>query len=193
MKVLHIDTSARSKGSVTRDLSQMVVSRLEENDISQTKKRDLGTGATIPFINEDWLQQKVDALSWSEELIGEVEWADALVIGLPIYNFSVPAVFKAWFDQIAIAQRTFHYVEGWPVGLLKNRPCWIVIASDGVEVSSDYDHAMPWIRTSLNMIGLKDLHFIIADQLLIDETRINQAIATIANSNFCSTEAQNHI
>jgi FMN-dependent NADH-azoreductase len=86
--------------------------------------------------------------------------ADVLVIGAPIYNFSVPATFKAWVDMIARARLTFEYTENGPRGLLENKKAYVVVPSGGVPVGSPVDFATPYIRHALSFIGIIDVEFI---------------------------------
>ncbi len=84
--------------------------------------------------------------------------ADTLVIGLPIYNFGVPAALKAWVDQVARAGVTFRYTETGPKGLLTGKRAIIAVASGGTEAGSDVDFATGYIRHVLGFIGITDVH-----------------------------------
>lgn len=179
MKILEIQASARSEGSITRALTQKMIAQLTTAHKTEVLTRNLAEG--IPFVTNKWINNDDLARKTSNTLIDELEWADSLVIGLPIYNFGVPASFKAWFDQIAMAGRTFQYKDGWPVGKLKDRPTWVIIASDGVPVGSEYDFATPWLQTAFKMLGINDIRFINADGHLLDDQCIKQAEAFISN------------
>jgi FMN-dependent NADH-azoreductase len=72
--------------------------------------------------------------------------ADVLVLGAPIYNFSIPAAMKAYIDQICRAGLTFKFSETGPEGLVKGKKAYIVVASGGTEVGSPYDMATPYLR-----------------------------------------------
>ena len=97
--------------------------------------------------------------------MSELRDADVVVMGVPVYNFSIPAVLKAWIDMISRARLTFRYTENGPVGLLQGKKAYIVVASGGVAVGSDYDFATPYLRHALAFIGITDIEFVAAEQL----------------------------
>ncbi|MEM1006532.1 MAG: NAD(P)H-dependent oxidoreductase, partial [Pseudomonadota bacterium] len=162
--ILHIDASARRTGSATRDLSDRIVQHL---DAGRIIRRDLAT--PLPLLTEDWIAANFtpadardavqrDQLALSDELVSEIQQADTLVIGLPIYNFSVPAAFKAWIDLIARAGLTFSYTENGPKGLLEGKRAVLAIASGGTAVGSEIDFATGYAKHVLGFIGIHDVH-----------------------------------
>jgi FMN-dependent NADH-azoreductase len=104
------------------------------------------------------------ALAQSDELISELLTADEIVIGTPMYNFAVPAVLKAWIDQVVRAGKTFHYTASGRQGLAQGRRVLVTIASAGTydEASGGaaYDFATPYLRHILGFIGITDVTFI---------------------------------
>jgi FMN-dependent NADH-azoreductase len=137
--------------------------------------RDLSDG--LPFVSEEWVganftpaEDRTDAqrgvLATSDALIEELQAADEVVIGLPIYNFGMPAVLKAWIDQIARARVTFRYTENGPVGLLEGKPATIILASGGTEAGSAIDFALPHLKHILGFIGIHDVTVFSADQAM---------------------------
>jgi len=185
-KILRIDTSMRHTGSVTRALTDKLVARLRAaSPGSEVTVRDLAAG--VPLVNEAWIganftdpAERDDAqraaLAHSDELVAELKAADTLVIGLPIYNFGVPAAFKAWIDMIARARETFRYTETGPEGLMTGKRALVVVASGGVPVGSAADFATPYVRHVLGFIGITEVEFISADSLM------SGADAAIANA-----------
>lgn len=174
--ILHLDSSARKAGSISRSLTEKLVSALAGGG-AEIIRRDVGT-ETLPIVTEDWVnanftpdedrsdeQQKT--LQLSDELIGELEAADTLVLGVPIYNFGVPAAYKAWVDLVSRARKTFKYTENGPEGLLKAKKAYVVIASGGTASDSDLDFATPYVRHALAFIGITDVTVIAADQLMM--------------------------
>jgi FMN-dependent NADH-azoreductase len=172
--ILRIDASARKTGSVSRDLTDKVVARLTSAEVIT---RDLSEN--IPHINSGWIDAnftppsdrtaaQVAALEVSDMLIKEVVAADTIVIGLPIYNFGVPAALKAWIDQIARAGVTFRYTSDGPQGLLKGKRAIVVVASGGTQVGSDVDFATGFLRHVLGFIGITEVDLIHADRMMID-------------------------
>jgi len=82
------------------------------------------------------------------------------VIGLPIYNFSFPAAFKAWIDQVARAKVTFRYGDNGPEGLLENKKAYVIISSGGTQLGSEVDFVTDYIHHVLAFIGIKDVTII---------------------------------
>lgn len=170
LKILEISAGARSEGSISRLLTADLIQALESrHGHTETKQRDLADG--LPFIDEAWIAanftpdedrngQHRQALAHSDTLVAELETADILVIGAPIYNFSIPATLKAWIDMIARARKTFHYTDNGPEGLLKNKRAYVVVPSGGVPVGSPVDFATPYLRHALSFVGITDVEFI---------------------------------
>ncbi len=100
--------------------------------------------------------------------MAEVQAADTIVIGLPIYNFGVPAALKAWIDLIARAGVTFQYSAEGPKGLLTGKHAIVAVASGGTEIGSDIDFASGYIRHVLGFVGITDVTFIRADRTALD-------------------------
>ena len=188
-KILRIDASMRHTGSVTRALTDKLVARLRAaNPASEVVHRDLADG--VPMVDEAWIganftdpAERDDAqraaLAHSDELVAELKAADTLVIGLPIYNFGVPAAFKAWIDMIARARETFRYTETGPEGLMTGKRALIVVASGGVPVGSAMDFATPYVRHALAFIGITDVEFIPAAEFS-EEADAEARIARLA-------------
>jgi FMN-dependent NADH-azoreductase len=183
--VLHIDASARLAGSTSRDLSARIAEKMGGNII----RRDLKNG--IPQIDETWVsanftpvEDRTDdqtaALALSDTLIQEIKAAEVLVIGAPIYNFAVPASLKAWVDQIARAGVTFKYTENGPQGLLEGKRAIIVLTSGGTAIGSEIDFASGYMRHIMGFIGITDVEFVTADQMIMDgEGALSKASAQI--------------
>ena len=181
--VLNIQASARHDGSVTRQLSDKILTKIAAD---QTITRDLATG--LPLLDAAWLAANFtladdrtdvqrETLALSDSLITEIKQADTIVIGSPVYNFSVPAVLKAWIDQIARVGVTFKYTPDGPVGLLSGKRAIIVIASGGTPVGSDIDYASGYLKHIMGFIAITDVTIIAADALG------NDADAKIAAAN----------
>ena len=173
--ILRIDSSARRTGSISRDLVDRIVERAGDATVIA---RDLAL-APVPQIDEDWIganftpaDQRTDAqraaLALSDALVAELQAADTVVIGLPIYNFGVPAAFKAWVDQVARAGVTFRYTEAGPRGLLEGKRAILAVASGGTEAGSAIDFATGYVRHVLSFIGITDVTVVAADRIMID-------------------------
>jgi len=172
LKILQVNASARRSGSTSRRLSGELIGSLSDARATLVTVRDLADG--VPFVDEDWVganftpaenrtARQTATLSYSESLIEELEEADVIVIGVPVYNFSIPAALKAWIDLVTRARRTFQYTDKGPVGLLKNKRAVLVVASGGVTVGSDADFATKYLKFVLGFIGITDIEIIAAE------------------------------
>lgn len=110
-------------------------------------------------------QEQQAVIDYSDKIIAEIESADAIVIGVPLYNFGVPSTLKAYFDHVARAGVTFKYTETGPVGLLKNKPVYIIATRGGVHKGQPSDTQSQFLTNFLAFVGLKDVHFIYAEGL----------------------------
>lgn len=187
--VLHIDASARHTGSTSRALTKRIAEKLGETVVT----RDL-TNA-LPQIDENWINanftpadDRTDAqkqvLALSDDLIAEIKAADVVVIGVPIYNFGVPASLKAWVDLVARAGVTFRYTENGPQGLLTGKRAVLAVTSGGTEMGSDIDFATGYMKHFLGFIGIHDVEVVAADRQMVDgeaaTARADNAIDALA-------------
>ena len=112
----------------------------------------------------------------SDELIAELDSADTIVLGLPMYNFGIPSTLKAWIDHIARAGKTFKYTETGPVGLLTDRPVHIFAARGGFYEGTPKDTQSAYITHFLNFIGIRDIGFVYAEGLNMGEDKRREAL-----------------
>ena len=179
MKVLQLDSSILGEASVSRQLTRSVVERLRESrrDV-QVVHRELGRepvahltpdvlatrGTAAELLNE--LQNREARLD--EELIAELKSADVLVIGAPLYNFTIPTGLKAWIDRIAVVGKTFKYSEKGPEGLVTGKKAVIVATSGGSYAGSPVDMMhVGYLKQLLNFIGIIDIEVVRAPGLAI--------------------------
>ncbi len=185
--VLRIDASARKNGSSSRALTDAMIEKLAPENIIT---RDVANG--IPFVTEDWVNANfTDETARSDEqkatlagfdaLVDEVLAADTLVIGVPIYNFGVPAALKAWIDMIARARKTFQYTPNGPEGLLTGKKAYIMMASGGTEVGSEIDFASGYLRHVLGFVGITDVTIVAADrQMMKGKEAVEKALEKLS-------------
>jgi len=177
LKVLRVDSSARREGSVSRRVADALIEQLEmrEGPVNVTV-RDLALTAPA-FVDAAWVdanftpdEQRSAAqravLAESDTLVAELKAADILVIGVPIYNFGIPATLKSWVDMIARARLTFRYTENGPVGLLRGKRAFLVVASGGTAVGSEIDFATGYLRHMLGFLGIDDVEIVAADRVV---------------------------
>ena len=176
MKLLQIDSSARA-GSVTRRLTTKFAEEWRTNHpTGEVIHRDLAT-TMLPLITDDWNATQIEPskltpahrnyLSTSDVLIDEVQAADTLVIGAPMYNFAIPSLLKAWIDQIVRIGKTVAYGPHGPHGLLGNKKVFVVTARGGAYEKgtprANFDFQEPYLRVIFGFIGLTDVTFIHAE------------------------------
>jgi len=182
MSVLKIDSSARVERSNSRVITQYLVDRIGESVVD----RDLAQ-QPLPFISaEDLIDLHASSndsratlqnhLAISNSLIDELMVADDLVFGVPMYNFSVPAVLKQWIDYICRAGITFKYGENGPLGLTGINRAFIVSSSGGVPIGSDMDYASRYLEHICRFIGVdKVIHIDASGSKGLPETIIAHA------------------
>jgi FMN-dependent NADH-azoreductase len=167
--VLSINSSARHTGSSSRKLTAQIVQTLKPKN---TTERDLSQ--SIAHIDEAWVganftpadartDAQKDVLAFSDTLVDELIAAEVIVIGLPVYNFGVPAAMKAWIDQVARVGRTFKYTETGPVGQLTGKKAIVAFASGGTKLGADVDFASTYLRHVLGFIGITDVTFVTSE------------------------------
>jgi FMN-dependent NADH-azoreductase len=170
--ILHIDCSPRPE-SHSRHLSGAIVKKILEvaagasisrRDFAAVPLPHAAPGYATTLSSPATLAARLrGSLDLSEMLIQEVEAADVIVIGTPMHNLTVPSVLKAWIDQILRAGRTFKSTPAGKVGMLRDRPVFIGIASGGVftgDRANQPDFLTPYLAAVLGSIGLKTLQFL---------------------------------
>ena len=189
MQILRIDSSAQTEISQSRRLSDRIVDGLRAlGKSSDVTVRDLD--ARLPQLDRAWIEANTTpiddrtddqrkTLALSDTLIAEIEAADTLIIGVALYNFSIPASLKLWIDLVCRARKTFTYSEDGPKGLMAGKKAIVCFVSGGTAFGSDIDFASGYIRHILGFIGITDVTFIAADKRFKDDqalTRADQAV-----------------
>ena len=170
MKILQINSSVRGAASESTRVAANIVARLTAaNPAAQVSVRDLGAnphpvldGAALGALFTPADQRSADQaarVALDDALIAQVQAADVVVIGAPMYNFGIPVQLKSWFDAIARAGVTFRYTENGPEGLLKGKKVFIATARGGV-YPLDADPQVPFVRMLLNFLGMSDQTFV---------------------------------
>jgi FMN-dependent NADH-azoreductase len=169
MTVLHLNSSARLTDSNTRIIGQYLVESLGGSVIG----RDLAQQPLPPINAQDLMgvhgasdnngSQRTSLqaqLSLSGQLIDELNNAETLVIGAPLYNFGIPATLKQWIDAICRAGVSFKYTEQGPVGLLGVKRAFIISASGGTPIGSKMDFASGYLEHICKFIGINEVFHI---------------------------------
>ncbi|WP_175650131.1 FMN-dependent NADH-azoreductase [Pseudomonas sp. Marseille-P9899] len=202
MKLLHIDSSILGDNSASRQLSQQVVQAWQAAEPSiQVVYRDLAADAISHFSSATLLaagtpEEARDAAlaheaKLSADTLQEFLDADAVVIGAPMYNFSIASQLKAWIDRIAVAGKTFRYTETGPEGLCGNKKVIVVSTAGGLHVGqpTGVGHE-EFLKVFLGFIGITDIEFVRAHGLAYGDEPRNNALqaaqAQIANDLFAA-------
>lgn len=168
MHILHIDSSANGAASFSRRGSAALVQTLRaQNGDATVTYRDVAASppphiegafrASWAVAADQRTPEHVAAITHSEGLIAELKAADVLVIGAPMYNFSVPSTLKTWIDHIAVAGQTFRYAEGRPQGLLTGKRALLALARGGVYSegpAAAFDHQESYLKAILGFLGI---------------------------------------
>jgi len=189
MNILQINSSARRAGSHSSRLAERIVARLREADPEATLTvRDL-TATPHPILDEAALgalftpaaQRTVEQaarVAQDDALIAEIQAADVVVLGVPMYNFGVPVQLKNWIDAISRAGVTFRYSANGPEGLLAGKKVYVALARGGKYRNTPADSQVPYLETVLAFLGMTDVHFVYAEGLAMGPDAERDALAT---------------
>jgi FMN-dependent NADH-azoreductase len=191
--ILHIDSSLFSIAGVSSTLAGEYIAGLRRLDPAlRVRHRDLGrdpiphldgarlTAIATPAAGRTPAQQAI--AGEADALIGELQEADLLVLGVPMYNFGIPSPLKAWFDHVARAGVTFRYTQAGPEGLLKGKRAVIFTSRGGLHRGQSSDTQSAYLVIMLGFLGIEDLEFVYAEGLNLGEAPRLEGLAT-ARSN----------
>ena len=177
MNILVINSSAAGRDSVSRVLVADAVSKLlEVEPNAKVTHRDLGESPPPHLIVETIngvrgtaaTENEFAARRLSDEFIGELKAADTVVIGAPMYNFSVPTTLRAWFDHVLRPGATFSYADGAPRGLLGGKRVIVIESRGGLYTDGPakaFDFQEPYLRQLLGFMGITDVTFVHAEKI----------------------------
>lgn len=149
--------------TLSKDSEVNIVERdLTKNELSHLSQLEMAAWMTPP---NERTEEQVTQANISDTLIEELKTSDTIVVGMPMYNFGIPSVFKAWVDRVARAGITFSYSENGPVGLLKDKKVIIVAARGGMYAGTEKDSQSQFLKDFFAFIGLDDVSFIYAEGL----------------------------
>lgn len=179
MKLLHIDSSVLGENSASRRLTAAIVARLHaEHPGLDVTRRDLATH-TLPHFTPA-LPERHPCVSRNQEILDEFLAADIVVIGAPMYNFSIPSQLKAWLDRVLISGKTFRYTERGPEGLAGGKRIIIAstrggVYSEGPAQAADFQEA--YLRHVFGFIGIGDVEIVRAEGLNLGAEKRGTAMA----------------
>ncbi|SMF49283.1 FMN-dependent NADH-azoreductase [Pseudogulbenkiania subflava] len=184
-KLLQLKTSLFANQGQSSQLSDAFVEAWQASHPgSQVTLRDLAVDP-VPHLDaasfqsfltkaEERTAEQQAKVEYSDTLIAELQEADVLVIGLPLYNLGVPSTLKAWIDQVARAGITFRYTANGPQGLLSGKKAYVFATRGGRYAGTAFDTQTDFVRNFLGFIGITDVEFVYAEGLNMgDESRTN--------------------
>ena len=171
MKILNLISSPRGDASFSIKLGDAIIEKLQAANPGSTVKVHNLVKTPFPHLEEVHLNsfftpkenhtpEMTEAIKHSDQAIAEITDADVIVIGVPMYNFSIHSTLKAWIDHLARAGKTFQYTANGPEGLVKNKKVYLAIATGGVYSDGPmkaYDFTEPYLRTILGFLGMTDV------------------------------------
>jgi len=187
MNILQINSSARQGANSTRVADAIVARLTASQPLANVVLRNLAT-EPHPVLDEAALgalftpadqrtPEQAARVALDDALIAEVQAADVIVLGVPMYNLGVPVQLKTWIDAIARAGVTFRYTENGPEGLLKGKKVYVALARGGRYRDTPFDTQVPYLRTVLGFLGIADVSFIYAEGLNMGPDAAEQGFA----------------
>lgn len=188
MNILQINASARSEGSQSTRLASRIVARLQQDQPqAHLTVRDLAANPH-PVLDEPALQalftpaeqrtpEQAARVALDDALIAEVQAADVIVLGVPMYNFTITSQLKNWVDAIARAKVTFRYTENGPEGLLTGKTVFVALTRGGVYRDTAADTQVPYLKMVLGFLGMTDVRFVYAEGLGMGDEAVAKAFA----------------
>ncbi|HYP86101.1 FMN-dependent NADH-azoreductase [Variovorax sp.] len=207
MKLLHVDSSILGSQSTSRQLTAAAVAEWSaKHPGTQVEYLDLAAQAPAHFAADAMgfrlpagaqpteAQQRENAVS--EKLVSQFLAADVIVVGAPLYNFSIPSQLKAWIDRLAQPGRTFKYTEKGPQGLATGKTVIVVSTRGGIYSTTDAgqaaEHQESYLKVVFGFFGITDVRFVRAEGLAMGEQQKAKALeAATQDINLASAEAAN--
>ena len=177
MTILHIDSSINLESSATRAISQSIVDQLKTaRPGERVSYRDL-VADPLPHLT-------LDAFA-DTAVLDEFLGADTIVIGAPMYNFTLPTQLKAWIDRLAVAGKTFRYTANGPEGLIKGKRLIVALARGSIysegSPAAAFEHLETYLRCVFRFVGIEP-EFIIAEGLNISAQRESSLTRALAET-----------
>jgi len=189
MNILVVNSSAQGEASVSSALARTFVEQIQQVDAgARVTVRDVGS-TPVPHLVADTVagirgapesEAELHTLALSDELIAELQEADLVVIGAPMYNFGIPSTLKAWFDHVLRPRVTFRYSEAGFEGLLKDKKAVVIETRAGVYSEGPgtaQDHQEAYLSTLLGFMGITDVTFVRVEGTAFGPEAAEQAIA----------------
>ncbi|SHG87705.1 FMN-dependent NADH-azoreductase [Pollutimonas bauzanensis] len=213
MKLLHVDSSINGANSISRKLTKDIVAQwMADHPGTEVQYLDLAADTPSHFSSDAMgfrLPPSTEALTdaqrrenaLSEALVSQFLAADVIVVGAPLYNFSIPSQLKSWIDRLAQAGRTFSYTENGPVGLAKGKTVIAALSRGGIYSTSEAGRAMEhqetYLKTIFGFFGITDVRVVRAEGTAMGAESLANALQTadecikvLATSSFVPESAE---
>ena len=188
-RILQINSSARREGSQSTRLADRIVARLRADhpgatlvvrDLARTPHPVLDEAALAALFTPEAERSAEQAarVALDDALIAEIMAADAVVLGVPMYNFGVPAQLKNWIDAISRVKVTFRYTDKGPEGLLKGKKVFVALTRGGSYRGTPADTQVPYLKTVHGFLGMTDVQFVYAEGLAMGPEAEQAAIVS---------------
>jgi len=178
MNLLHLDSSALGANSASRELTSAIVASWQAvHPRGTVAYRDL-VADPLPHLDGAALAKAdPDAAAEAERVLQQFLAADVIVVGAPMYNFSVPSQLKAWIDRVAVAGRTFRYTAEGPQGLAGGKRVIVASTRGGMHSGAVSDFVEPYLRQVFGFLGITDIEFVTAEGLAYSPEHRAKAMA----------------
>ena len=172
--ILHIDSSLFGSNGTSSQLTRSLVNQLEQQIGAVSVTHRNVSEDELPHFSAATMQAIGQGnAELADALIHEVQQADIVVLGVPMYNFGVPSQLKSWFDYISRAGITFRYTSDGPEGLLQNKKVFVVTSRGGLHKDQATDIEVPFLKTILGFLGMTNVDFIYAEGLGMSDYKDN--------------------
>ncbi len=189
MRILQVNSSARREGSQSTLLASAIVAQLRASepgaavtvrDLAHTPHPELDEAALQALFTpaDKHTQEQAARIAQDDTLIAEIQAADIVVLGVPMYNFGVSAQLKNWIDAVTRAKVTFRYTASGPEGLLKGKKVYVALTRGGKYRNTPADTQVPYLRMVLGFLGMTDVQFVYAEGLAMGAEAANEAMAS---------------
>lgn len=189
MNILQVNSSARREGSQSSQLANAIVEGLRAispgaqvtmRDLAHTPHPELDDAALQALFSpaDQHTPEQAARVAQDDALIAEIRAADVVVLGVPMYNFGVPAQLKNWIDAVTRVKVTFQYTASGPEGLLKSKKVYVALTRGGKYRNTPADSQVPYLKTVLGFLGMTDVQFVYAEGLAMGTEAANEALAS---------------
>ncbi len=189
MNILQINSSARTDDSQSTKLAGALVERIRRDNGAATLTIRNLSRMPHPPLDDSALAAlftpagqrtpgQVARVAQDDALIAEIQAADVVVLGVPMYNFGVPAQLKNWIDAISRAQVTFRYTATGPEGLLTGKQVYVALTRGGQYRNTPSDSQVPYLTTIFSFLGMTDVHFVYAEGLAMGPEALQNGLAS---------------